>query len=67
MPIFEFKCRNCGKLFEVLFMSRDEKPDIRCPACSSKKSDKVLSVFSGKVENTSLPADPCSSCSKEFT
>ena len=63
MPIFEFRCKDCGRLFEVLFKSRDEKLKVTCPACNSKKSEKVLSVFSGKVEKPSMPADPCSGCS----
>ncbi len=63
MPIFEFRCKDCGRLFEVLFKSRDEKLKVTCPACNSKKSEKVLSVFSGKIEKTSMPADPCSGCS----
>lgn len=67
MPIFEFRCKDCGKLFEVLFKSRDEKLKIACPACKSAKSEKVLSVFSGKVEKPSMPESPCSSCNKEFT
>lgn len=67
MPIFEFRCKDCGKLYEVLFKSRDEELKVACPACKSEKSEKVLSVFSGKVEKTAMPADPCSSCNREFT
>lgn len=67
MPIFEYRCQDCGKIFEVLFKSRDEKLKVICPACKSKKSEKVLSVFSGKVEKSSMPVNPCSSCDKGFT
>lgn len=67
MPIFEFRCKDCGKVFEVLFKSSDEKLKVTCPACKSAKSEKMLSVFSGKVEKPSMPAGPCSSCSNEFT
>jgi putative FmdB family regulatory protein len=65
LPIFEYRCKDCGKLFEVLFKSRDEKLKVTCPACKSAKSEKVFSVFSGKVEKPSIHAGPCSCCSNK--
>ena len=42
MPLFEYRCRDCGKRFEE-FVLGDAKP--RCPACRSSKLAKLLSVF----------------------
>ncbi|MCX7935580.1 MAG: zinc ribbon domain-containing protein [Planctomycetota bacterium] len=42
MPIFEFECRGCGKVFEIL-MRADTK--VRCPHCGSAKAAKRFSVF----------------------
>lgn len=35
MPIFNFKCEKCGKLFETLLKNRSEEAE--CPECGSKE------------------------------
>ncbi len=40
MPIFEFECSACGKLFEEL-VSGDALP--ACPACHAEKANKLPS------------------------
>ncbi|MCX5836815.1 MAG: zinc ribbon domain-containing protein [Deltaproteobacteria bacterium] len=63
MPIYEFKCRKCDNLFEILFRSSNEKIEVSCPSCKSKKVDRQMSVFGGKIGNTSAGGAGCSSCS----
>ncbi len=46
MPIYEFICRDCGNKFEELV--RLEEETINCPKCSSKNSQKILSLISSK-------------------
>lgn len=41
MPIYEFKCEDCGEKFEELIFN-DSSPV--CPACGSAKTEKMLSV-----------------------
>ena len=43
MPIFEFRCIECGNLFEKLFVHSDEAADISCPACKSRSFERVIS------------------------
>jgi len=43
MPIFEFRCLDCGDLFEKLFMNSDEKIDLVCPECQSLSLERVVS------------------------
>jgi len=62
MPIYEFKCRKCKHLFEVLFRSRDEKLSLACPECGSARTEKMISAFSGKIGNTSAGGASCGSC-----
>ena len=50
MPLFEFKCIDCGKIFELLITGSDEKP--QCQSCSSQNLKKLFSPhssFSGKA------------------
>jgi len=42
MPLFDFRCRACGKKFEAL-VRNSEKP--RCPACKSARLEQLLSTF----------------------
>ncbi len=47
MPIFEFKCSDCGEKFEKLIFSSD-KNKVKCPKCNSENVNKVFSVFASK-------------------
>ena len=65
MPIYEYVCSDCDKVFETLrSMSQADKP-IACAACGGKHTRRKLSVFyaesGGKaVAGTSEPS--CGSC-----
>ena len=43
MPIFEFRCLECGNLFEKLFINPDERVDMVCPECQSLSFERVVS------------------------
>jgi putative FmdB family regulatory protein len=43
MPIYEFKCAQCGREFETLVVSARE--EISCPGCGSGRCGKLLSSF----------------------
>ena len=47
MPIFEYKCNDCGNEFEELVFDRDECPP--CPKCQSAKTAKLMSAVRSKV------------------
>ena len=43
MPIYEFRCEDCGKISEFLLMKIDEVFIPQCKRCKSKKMSRVLS------------------------
>ncbi len=43
MPIFEFRCLECGHLFEKLFIKSDDKVDLTCPQCQCASVERALS------------------------
>jgi putative FmdB family regulatory protein len=43
MPIYEYRCEECGKISEFLLMRIDEKFNPECKRCKSKKMSRVLS------------------------
>ena len=66
MPLFEFICQSCEAEFELLVGVRETPV---CPACQSRKLDKLMSAASGRVTGNALPmasdcpppeAGPCS-------
>ena len=62
MPIYEFECKKCGHVFETLFYSLRDKQQVACPSCQSKKTARLMSMFGGKIGNTSSGSG-CTSCS----
>ena len=49
MPLYEYQCENCGKVFELLRRMSDSDGDIACPKCHSQKVDRQFSTFSAGV------------------
>jgi putative FmdB family regulatory protein len=43
MPIYEYRCEDCGKISEFLLIRRDEAFVPQCKRCKSKKMSRVLS------------------------
>jgi len=43
MPIYEYRCKDCGKISEFLLMKTDEAFIPQCKRCKSKKMSRVLS------------------------
>jgi len=48
MPIYEYKCSECGKVSEFLETGSNKKGKV-CTHCGSKKLTKQFSVFSAGV------------------
>jgi putative FmdB family regulatory protein len=53
MPLYEYRCQNCGYLFEkmVSFSQSNKLPE--CPTCKSPDTRKQLSTFASKGSSTS--------------
>ena len=45
MPIYEYRCQDCGEKFEKLVRGNSEQPELACPICGSKQAQKLLSPF----------------------
>jgi len=55
MPIYEYRCRDCGSEFEVLVRA-DEKPV--CSACGKRRLEKKPSVPAAHSAVSIAPACP---------
>ena len=48
MPVYEFKCGNCGELFEVMGSYAEREKEHPCPKCQSTDVKQAISLFSAK-------------------
>jgi len=46
MPIYEYRCRKCGKTFEKIQKVDEGGDSLKCHYCGGEKPEKVLSSFS---------------------
>ncbi|MBI3089104.1 MAG: zinc ribbon domain-containing protein [Candidatus Tectomicrobia bacterium] len=46
MPIYEFRCPECGAEFEKIVFSQAAIAELRCPQCGSAGIKRLLSSFS---------------------
>lgn len=67
MPIFEYRCTQCGCGFEKLVWSSQEKDAPECPKCKSKEVERVLSCFSKGGGGGASLSSSCSPRSSGFS
>ncbi len=46
MPIYEYRCKDCGKTFEKLVFSSSQSENVECEHCKSKNTEKLVSAIS---------------------
>jgi len=45
MPLYEYHCRGCENVFEMLRRIKDADSDVACPRCESKDVERQFSTF----------------------
>jgi len=60
MPIYEYACRACDRVFEELVIRRSDEAEVKCPACKGRRVEKLVSrpaaARSGEGSGASAPA-----------
>lgn len=62
MPLYEYFCLNCRTTFDVLRPMRQADEPIRCQACESPKTRRVLSLFAAQTSNAADGHPSSSGC-----
>jgi putative FmdB family regulatory protein len=58
MPIYDYKCRDCGKISEIFLRSLNES--VKCPECGSENMEKLISAsYAIKMEGHYSPGTTC--------
>ncbi len=45
MPVYEYKCCECGERFEIKRNLCAEERAVKCPRCGAKNAERVFSLF----------------------
>ncbi|MHB8572785.1 MAG: FmdB family zinc ribbon protein [Candidatus Dormibacteria bacterium] len=54
MPIYEYRCQDCDRVFENLSRTYvDGGRAVACPGCSGERTSKLLSLFAAPNASTS--------------
>lgn len=51
MPLYTYKCKECGEKFDLLVGVTLEKTEFKCKKCKSKNIEKTLEAFSVGASN----------------
>ena len=54
MPLYDFRCRACGSVFEALV--RGPATPTECPSCRSTDLERLLSLFAVSTASTRATA-----------
>jgi putative FmdB family regulatory protein len=52
MPIYEFKCEDCGAEFEVFLKNKEELSEVTCKVCHSKNIKRLMSVVNSIISDS---------------
>jgi putative FmdB family regulatory protein len=67
MPIYEYRCEDCGSKFEKLVRRAADAEALECPSCGKKHLQQELSTFAahsnGGTKPEAMPACPGGRCS----
>jgi len=67
MPIYEYRCQDCGTKFEKLVRRSTDAAALECPSCGKQHLEQELSTFAahanGSPKSEGAPACPSGRCS----
>jgi putative FmdB family regulatory protein len=49
MPIYDYKCDSCGKVYDIFHKVREVAEDVVCPSCGATEHTRLISAPSVKI------------------
>jgi putative FmdB family regulatory protein len=62
MPIYEYRCADCGEVSELLVGIGRNSDDLTCRSCGGKRLEKMMSAASFSTSYVAPSAPPPSTC-----
>jgi len=69
MPVYDYKCQKCGKVFEKFLRTLSAADSVTCEKCGSARVKKLVSCCAissgakGESSGSSKSSHSCGSCS----
>jgi putative FmdB family regulatory protein len=63
MPIYDFKCQQCGEVSEFLVANFSDSETLTCPDCGSQNMERQISAPSLLKVRSNTPGTTC--CGRE--
>jgi putative FmdB family regulatory protein len=63
MPIYDYRCQDCGEISEILRHEVSNAQSITCPLCGSERMERLLSASYLLQTETRAPGKTC--CGRE--
>lgn len=57
MPIYEYKCSDCGAAFEKLLRRAADAAELACPSCGRNHLEQQLSTFAAHASAAGAKKD----------
>jgi len=62
MPIYEYRCRGCGEVFDAFQRLGEDGEHLECPKCGTKKPEKLFSSFASTGSESASGASAGGCC-----
>jgi putative FmdB family regulatory protein len=59
MPIYEYKCQDCGQVSEYRIAAQTESKSLTCKSCGGQNLDRLISVPSISTGRSSPSGETC--------
>jgi len=59
MPLYEYRCPECGYEFDLLRRMSDSDDDVTCPACGAEQVERKMSASACSLGSDGFGADSC--------
>jgi putative FmdB family regulatory protein len=44
MPVYDYRCTDCNKTYDVFHKGKEVAEDVVCPSCGSPRHKKLMSI-----------------------
>ena len=62
MPLYEYRCQDCGEKFEKLTRIGSRDQEVTCPLCGSSRTKRAISLCATAGSGSAAGADVAASC-----
>ncbi len=67
MPIYEYRCKDCGQEFSRLQSITASSDGVACTKCESENVERLLSTFASTSGSPDVACSSPSTCSSGFS